>query len=194
MRPTRLALLATLLLTSVAGAAVTTRSDPGFIYGGHNSPFTTGGVSCPGTSVPSLPFSQAGNNCTSGATNTISNYGGPCAVSLPFPYPGPEDIFQIVLGAGNSVGFSLALGGSTGDLAIFLIGTCGDGTSCVANSQDAIGPGVGPELIAAATYPAGDYYLYIDSYYAVGQGGNCGTYTLDITGTLPVELLEFQVN
>jgi len=192
MRPTRLAVLATLLLTSVAGAAVTTRSDPGFIYGGHNGPFTTEGVSCPGSPVASLPFSQAGNTCTSGGTNTLTSYTGTC--TLPFPYPGPEDIYQLVLGAANSVGFSMALGGSAGDLALFLIGTCGDGTSCVANSSDLIGPGVGPEVIAAASYAAGDYYLYIDSYYAAGQGGECGTYTLDITGTLPVELLEFRVN
>ena len=87
----------------------------------------------------------------------------------------------------------MSLTGSTGDLALFLLDTCGVDTSCVANSSDVIGPGAGPEVIAAAARTAGDYYLYVDSYYAIGVGASCGTYTLTVTGTLPVELDGFTI-
>ena len=56
-----------------------------------------------------------------------------------------------------------------------------------------IGAGVGPELIAADNYAAGTYSVYIDSYYAAGGAASCGTYTLDVTGTVPAELLEFEI-
>lgn len=193
MQIARLALVAAVLTSAAAGAA-TNRTDPGFVYNGQNGPFVTeGATACPGTLIPSLPGGGSGDTCTGGASNTITNYGGVCGAALPFPYPGPEDIYQLNLGAGNNVGFSMSLAGSTGDLVLYLVGTCGDGSSCVANSQDAIGPGMGPEDIPAASYPAGDYFVYVDSYYASG-GDHCGTYTLSVTGTLPVELLEFQVN
>ena len=74
---------------------------------------------------------------------------------------------------------------------LFIISTCGDGNSCVVNSQDAIGPGVGPEIIDPAGYASGTYYVYVDSYYNAGSSGSCGTYTLDVTGTIPVELVGF---
>jgi hypothetical protein len=61
----------------------------------------------------------------------------------------------------------------------------------VVNSQDAIGPGVGPEEIPPASYPPATYYLYVDSYYDAGTTGSCGTYSLTVTGTVPVELMEF---
>ncbi len=118
-----------------------------------------------------------------------------CATGLPFPYPGPELIYQLNLGATNNPAFSADLTGSTGDLALFLVGSaCGTGTNCVAHSQDAIGPGTGPETIAAASYAAGTYFLYIDSYYASPAPAACGTYSLTITPPLPAELIQFDVN
>lgn len=194
MRTVRLALLASILTVAAADAAATNRSDASFVYRGQNGPFVTEGSACPGTPVTSLPFtSTAGDTC--GGTNTINSYGGICGTDLPFPYPGPEAVFSMTLGAGNNVALSASLTGSTGDLAIFVVGSsCGDGTNCLGHSQDAIGPGAGPENIAAATYAAGNYFVYMDSYYAVGNPEACGTFTLSITGTLPVELLQFEVH
>lgn len=193
MRIARLVLLATALTATAANAAVTNRSDPGFVFHGSTGPFATEGSACPGTAVASLPFTSVGGN-TCGNTNTITNYDTVCATNLPFPYPGPEAVFSMTLGAGNNVAFSASLTGSTGDLAIFVVGgSCGVGTGCVASSQDAIGAGTGPETIAAASYAAGNYFVYMDSYYGTGSA-SCGTFTLSITGTLPVELLQFEVN
>jgi hypothetical protein len=139
--------------------------------------------------VTSLPYTDTGTTC--GATNDITNYS--CA-SLPFPYPGPDVIYSFAMGAGNSVAFSASLTGSTGDLALFMISTCGNGATCIVTSQDAIGAGAGPEAIPAQNYATGTRYLYIDSYYASPAGTSCGTYTLNVTGTLPVELLNFSVD
>lgn len=139
--------------------------------------------------VTALPYTDAGTTC--GATNDITNYS---CISLPFPYPGPDVIYSFSMGAGNSVAFSASLTGSTGDLALFVISTCGDGNSCIVTSQDAIGAGTGPETIAAQNYPTGTRYLYVDSYYGAPNPASCGTYTLNVTGTLPVELLNFSVD
>jgi len=165
-----------------------TRTDPGFVGRPAPPDMMVGTDDCPGLNIGTvLPYTDPGDTC--GFTNSITTYAGTC--TLPYPYGGEDVIYEMNLGGGNTVAFSADLTGSTGDLALFLLSTCGDGNSCVANSQDAIGPGVGPEEILSASYPVGAYYLYVDSYYDAGTAGSCGTYTLTITGTLPAELIEF---
>ena len=182
-------------VSTQAGAAQRTRSDPSFHANPNRRalpPVEVGGESCatPPTQIASTPFNDADNTC--GHLNDLTTYTGTC--TLPFPYGGEDLIYRVDVGAGNSLTFNADIAGSTGDLALFLIGTCGDGTSCVANSSDLIGPGVGPEVIGPVSEPAGDYYLYVDSYYDAGTPGSCGTYNLTVTGTLPVELLDFSVS
>lgn len=183
-----LALLAVVLLIGGMAAAADNRTDADFIGVPGGPPTDAGTDDCPGTPITGpLPYNDTGDTCA--GTNSITFYGGTC--TLPFSYAGEDLIYEIVLGTGNSVGFSADLTGSTGDLALFLISTCGDGATCVVNSQDAIGPGAGPEEIPAAGYPAGTYYLYVDSYYDAGTAGSCGIYDLTVTGTVPVQLMEF---
>ncbi len=186
---------ALLLALSSTTWATGTRSDPAFNgprKGEPNVPNVGGdGCATPPTVVGALPYTDSGTSC--GAANDFNNNGpSTCRTNLNFTYPGPDVIYRVNLGTGNNVGYSMSLTGSTGDLAMFLLTDCGVDTSCVANSQDAIGPGAGPETIAAASRTPGDYYLYIDSYYGSG-GASCGTYTLNVTGTLPVELESFSI-
>lgn len=185
------------LVGAVAESAdqILTRSDPRFkatrgtILGGPD----VGSDSCVGVPIiAGLPYADSGNTC--GFANDVQNYTGTCG--LPFQYVGPDVVYQMNLGGVNDVAFSMDLTGSTGDLALFVLSACGDGTTCIINSQDSIGAGAGPELIASTTYGAGSggtFYVYVDSYYAVGEAGSCGTYTLNATGSLPVELVEFTV-
>ncbi len=174
----------------VLAQTVVNRSDPGF-EGSPAAPEDGGDTCPPGVSIIGpLPFVDAGDTCN-GFTDTVSAYGGAC---LTFTYAGEDTIYELTLGAGNNISFSADLTGSTGDLALFVIGTCGDGSSCVVSSQDAIGPGVGPELIAAMPYTPGTYFVYVDSYYAAGSAGSCGTYTLTVDGTVPVKLLGFSID
>jgi hypothetical protein len=130
--------------------------------------------------ITALPFNDTGD--TTNNTNTLTNYSGSC--TLPFPYGGEDQIYSITVGPGNLMNFSMDLAGSLGDLALFIISNCGDGTSCVVNSQDAIGPGQGPEVINNVSLPTGTHYLYIDSYYDADTPGSAGTFNLSITGSL----------
>jgi hypothetical protein len=192
---TALALAAALPL---AAATPRNRSDRDFVRQQNRGPVPPAGGQCstPPPTIVTTPFTDTGNTCTPGTTNAVNTYDGPCLVALPGPYPGPEHIYQFLLGAGNNVGFNLGLTGSTGDLALFLVNNaaCGSGTGCVVNSQDSVGAGVGPELIAPAARPVGQYFLYIDSYYTIGNAAACGSYTLNVSGPLPAELLQFDVN
>jgi len=145
----------------------------------------------PAPVILTLPYTDSGTTC--GATNDLTNYGGVCGTNLPFPYPGPDVIYAFTTTAGNSVAISASLTGSTGDLALFVLNSCGVAASCVQNSQDAIGPGAGPETIAAASYGVGTHYIYVDSYYGTGSA-SCGTYTLSVTGNLPIDLESFSID
>lgn len=181
-------------LLAALPAAAATRTGAAYHGAPKADPLIDGGANgCPptGATIASLPFSDPGTTCDN--TNTITNYGGVCGTDLPFPYGGENAIYQVSLAAGNNVAFSLNFAGSLGDLALFLLTTCGTGSSCIAHSADTIGAGAMPEDIAAASYAAGTYFLYIDSYYDAGTTGSCGTYTLNVTGTLPVELTSFDV-
>jgi len=189
----RTALFGTLVMltaiVAIVPADAANRSDPGFV-GVPAPPVEVGGDGCPpGAFITEpLPWNDTGDTCA-GFTNTLTTYAGTC--TLPFPYGGQDVIYELTLGTGNNVDFSMDLTGSTGDLALFILSTCGDGNTCVVNSQDAIGIGAGPEVIAAQPYTPGTYYVYIDSYYAVGAAGSCGIYDLTVNGTVPAELISF---
>lgn len=188
-------------------AIAANRSDPGWVRPNPNLEVPAGGGSCATpVSVTALPFNQAGNTC--GGANNITNYdGGTCGADLPFPYPGPEDVWAITVGASNAITVQADLTGSTGDLALFLLSECGDGSSCMFSSQDAIGAGAGPEALNNTAAPgappvpgvldgltAGNtYYVYVDSYYGTGSI-SCGTYTLQVAGTLPVSLDSYRID
>jgi hypothetical protein len=182
----------------LAAATPRNRSDRDFVRQANRGPVPPAGGQCatPPPIIGSTPFTDTGNTCTPGTMNAVNTYDGPCLAALPDPYPGPEHIYRLTLGPANNVGFNLSLTGSTGDLALFLVNNavCGSGVGCVANSQDSVGAGVGPELIAPAVRPVGAYFLYIDSYYAIGNAAACGSYTLNVSGPLPAELLQFDVN
>jgi hypothetical protein len=192
---TAIALAAALPL---AAATPRSRSDRDFVRQQDRGPFPPAGGQCstPPPVIATTPFTDTGNTCTPGTTNAGNTYDGTCLLDLPGPYPGPEHIYQLTLGTTNNVGFNLSLTGSAGDLALFLVNNaaCGTGTGCVAHSEDFVGPGAGPEIIPAAARAAGSYFLYIDSYYAIGNPAACGAYSLNVTGPLPAELLQFDVN
>jgi hypothetical protein len=190
--PLSLLALCLLVATVPASAQVTMRTDPGFEYDGSRPGGYVDGGNCPPGMVVTdpLPFVHAGDTC--GSPNTVGAYSGSC--TLPFSYEGEDEVFLVPLGGGNLVSFEADLTGSAGDLALFLIGTCGDGTTCVINSQDAIGPGAGPEVINNFSGASGQYFLYVDSYYDAGTAGSCGTYTLTVSGLLPAQLLELSID
>jgi hypothetical protein len=200
MRRSGLPVFGVIVLVSLVGSALPSlaanRSDPAWRDAHAVTLAPTQGGDCTTPVVfSSLPYSDSGNTCNPPAASIITNYGSTCATALPFPYPGPEVVYQFTTTAGNSVAFSMSLTGSTGDLALFIIsGACANAAGCVGQSQDAIGVGAGPENIAAAVYTAGTYFIHVDSYYGAPSAASCGSYTLNATGTLPVELTGFTVD
>ena len=154
-----------------------------------------GGDTCPpGVFIGPMPFGDTGDTCL--ATNAIGGWGAAGVCNLPAGpgfYQGEDVIYEFSVGGGNSLTFDLPT--FAGDLVMAIFGTCGDGNTCEANSGDSIGPGVGPETIGPISFtPGTTHFLYIDSYYAAGTANSCGTYTLNVTGVLPAELVEFTVD
>ncbi len=169
------------------------RTGPAGPPGDSSGPCTTVGT------INALPFNDNTVDSCTGVAAITDYTSGNCNPPLS-GYPGPEVAYEITVGAGNS-GITMTLNPAAADLGIFLVDTCGVGTSCVA-FNDAIGGGVasdigqglpgGADMIPNPLTPA-SYFVYIDSYYAAG-GLHCGGFTLDITGTLPVELLSFEID
>jgi hypothetical protein len=197
LRPLAVCSVLALALGAVSAEAAN-RSDPGFVYTNPGGEVPAGGGTCATpVNITALPFSQAGDTC--GGTNNVNAYpGGSCGTDLAFPYPGPDDVWAITVGTGNSITVSADLTGSTGDLALFFLSTCGDGNSCLFHSQDAIGGGVGPEdmndgLPLTGLAAGSTFFIYVDSYYGTG-GASCGTYTLNVGGTLPVSLESYSID
>jgi hypothetical protein len=147
--------------------------------------------------ITALPFTDNTLDTCSG-TAAISDYANATCNSV--MYPGPELVYEIQVASGNT-DITMTLTPAAADLGIFLLGTCGVGTSCIA-FNDSIGGGVasdisqnnpaGADMIPSPLAPA-SYFIYIDSYYATG-GMSWGGFTLDVMGTLPVELLSFEID
>ena len=166
-----------------------------------------GGADCASATVVTtpLPYMDSGNTC--GAPAAVSDYnnqgtGGPCATYL---YPGPELIYRMDLGANNDVTVTLAPV-APADLGVFVVGDCQNTLSCV-GFQDVAGGGemsavtfeMGQSMCSNETpsrcpgIGAGMYWIYVDSFYASGAS-SCGNYSLSVSGTIPVELMEFSVD
>ncbi len=142
--------------------------------------FAGGNTCASATTVNAATFTDTGN--TTGSVNDISNYFN---TDLPFPYPGPDQFYKITIGVGGgTIASSMPLTGSTLDGATFLMNACPptSAANSLGNSQDAIGPGAGPENMAAVTVPAGTYFIAVDSYYGSGSA-SAGPYSITITTT-----------
>jgi hypothetical protein len=146
-----------------------------------------GGDDCvSATTISSSSYTDSGD--TTGANNTIGNYS---LASMPSTYPGPDKFYKIVLATATNVSATMSLTGSTLDGVIYITKACPAGlantlaaANTVTSSQDAIGAGVGPEILPATTLGAGTYYIGVDSYAASGTG-SAGTYTLTVTSLAP---------
>lgn len=156
------------------------------VFGNAEASAAGGDTCAAATAITALPFTDASGN-TCGANNDVSNTGPSACSDLPDSYPGADVFYEIALGTGNSVAFSLTMpANATGDLALFLLDqpSCSAAGTCAANSIDVKGAGAGPERIKTASYPPGKYYVVVDSVWPNGMPGYCGAYTLSITGTV----------
>jgi hypothetical protein len=168
-----------------------------------------GGESCASaTPIATLPFTDSDD--TTGHASDVSLLPDGCSDFQ--PVDGPDLVYTFTVGAGNSIAFTVTPTNATFDPAIYVLGTCADATTCVVGADACVRSGVASqpagcvdgtadEDLPAQTYAAGTHALFVDSFYAAGascsaQGGvqcGAGPYTLTVTGSLPAELLSFEV-
>jgi hypothetical protein len=169
----------------------------------------TGGENCAtATVIASLPFGDSDD--TTGHVSDVDAL--PALCSDYTQVSGPDLVYSFTVSAGNSVAFQVTPTNATYDPAIYVLGACGDGNSCVIGADACVRSGFTPqpagcldgdadEDLPPLAYAPGTHAVYVDSFYAAGascgsQGSvQCGTgpYTLSVTGTLPVDLHRFEI-
>ena len=160
------------------------------------------GCSCQDALVgirPPSPFNFNGD--TTGSLNTVDTLPLACNGNHTVA-PGPDDIFSFT--AAVICTFEVSTNDANYDPSIYLLSTCGDGSTCPAGlgsdscwAVNAVGNPCGAnstESFSTQGAPAGAHFFYVDSFYApnVPNGRDSGPYTL-LVGCIPVELLHFTV-
>lgn len=139
-----------------------------------------GGDSCAtATVIASLPYNDTGD--TSTATNDSLFLGATCTGGGAGSREGPDRVYSITVAAGNSLTIQVTPA-ATYDVDVYLLGTCGSGSTCVAEKDTGIEGQA--ETLGPITLAPGTYSLYIDSVYPIDDPLGSGTYSLSVTGTL----------
>lgn len=168
----------------------------------------TGGENCAtATAITSLPFNDSDD--TTGNVSDVNALGKQCTDYA--IVAGPDLVYTFTVGAANAVTFRVNPTNATYDPAIYVLGACGDGNTCVIGADACLRSGVAQqpscldgdadEDIPPIPYAPGTHALYVDSFYGAGvtcpgQGGvlcGAGPYTLTVSGTLPVHLERFEI-
>ena len=154
--------------------------------GGGNA-IAAGGTCATPTAFTATPYNDTGT--TVGATDVISALPGGCS-NYTF-VEGPEAIYSFVAGAAANLTFTVTANGDY-DTSIYLVSTCNSGATCITGSDSTY---YGAETFTTSALTNGTtYYLHIDSYYPASDPYGSGTYSLAVTGTLPVNLQEFSID
>ena len=201
--PGCLALLACLALSGPATAQTKDEYRAGKIPP-PTAPAKSGSDGCVApTPIITVDFIDSGD--TLGATNDIDVIPVTCN-GYYTRVQGPDHIYTFSVTAGNDLDFRLSTPSDTFDPSIYVLGMCESGASCPSGAgadrcraREEPQPAGCPILDSTETFSysfaPGDYFLYIDSFYPVGNvdGRASGPYILEVTGSLPVQLLEFTI-
>ena len=149
------------------------------------------------TNIASAPASGTDNTCSSPTgtgTNAIGTYCGAIASAE------NEIIYSVTLGSGATGSFNVTNVQAGFNPAIVLFnGTCANGGSgagaTVCNPVDAAGASNGTNPSGNETMPlsgqtAGNYFIAVTGS---PTSGTCGSYSWNVTATLPVKLQKFSV-
>jgi hypothetical protein len=170
-----------------------------------------GGENCAAPhGISALPFSD-----TDTTLGHINDNNGPLPVGCSdyTQISGPDLVYVFSTGPGNNIAFNVNPLDSLYDPSLYILGTCGNNTTCVVGADACLAHGQPPaagctdgdgdEDIPAVLnrFTSGTHAIYVDSFYAAGlpcggQANNlCGTgpYTLSVTGVLPVELIDIRI-
>lgn len=130
------------------------------------------------TVISALPYNDSGDTGT--ATNSLLFLSNACAGGGAGTREGPDLIYSFTVGSGNSLTFTVTPG-TAWDPAIYILGTCGTGGSCVVASD--VGFEGQPDTIGPITLPIGTYFFYVDSAFPADDKLGQGPYALNVSGT-----------
>jgi hypothetical protein len=155
--------------------------------------------------LPIITVDYIDSGDTSGATGSVDVIPITCNGYYTV-VQGPDRVYTFTVTAGNNLNFRLSTSSDDYDPSIYVLGICGDGASCPfgagadrCRARELPQPAGCPILDSTETFSysfaPGDYFLYVDSFYPAGNldAREAGPYLLEVTGSLPVELLEFSV-
>jgi hypothetical protein len=145
----------------------------------HAQAALNGGTCAAPTVISTLPYNDSGDT-TNGTTSTIF-LSNACAGGGAVTREGPERVYSFSVGTGNSLTFTVTPT-TTWDPALYILGTCNNGSSCVAEKDT--GFEGQPDTIGPIILPIGTYSFYVDSAYPSDDKLGQGPYTLHVTGTL----------
>lgn len=143
--------------------------------------------------APGGPLTVAGTPITGDSCGGSNEFSQICGGGL--TAGGASRTYQVQVGAGNSFTVTLTPTNASYDAAVFLVGpnACGATAPCAPGGDaDNAGPGAA-ESIVLSGLAAGTYYIVVSSTNLSDPGGSCGPFSLNITGTLPVEVQSFSV-
>ncbi len=136
------------------------------------------------TVIAPLPFSDTDD--TTGNVNDVNSVSTGCVSPDFTQVAGPDLVYQFTSNGMTSLKFTVDPQNDFYDPSIYILGTCGNGSTCQGGSD--LGLNGDNEAIGPVILPAGTYYFYVDSFYAsVAQcdesvGGDCsaGPYNLTV--------------
>jgi hypothetical protein len=138
-----------------------------------------GGESCQAaTPIATLPFMDADD--TTGHANDKDAVAAFCSTYV--QNSGPDLVYQLELGVGNQLTITVDPGPGNYDPSVYLYRGCGTGEQCETGIDDVAGGATETLLVDGVT--PGTYFLYVDAFYASGEPGSEGSYTLTVTGEL----------
>lgn len=141
-------------------------------------PAFANGVDTCASPAPVLGASDTGD--TTGKANDIATVPLGCNGNY-LSVAGPEVLYRLVLGTGNAV--TITVTPSAGyDPSIYLLSTCGNGTTCNSGWGADKGLAGQAETLTLSGVPAGIYYLAVDSFFPATDTQSRGTFTITATG------------
>ena len=133
------------------------------------------------TVIASLPFSDTGT--TVGRADDSSSFiRSMCnSTASPLSREGPDVVYSVTVQYSSTLTFTVVPAPDY-DPAIYLLGLCNNLQSCVAGTN--AGADGDAETFTVTDLAPGTYYFWVDSIWEPGEGGESGTFSLSVTGSL----------
>jgi len=145
----------------------------------------------PPVDITAVPFTASGD--TTGGANSIDAVPDFCSVRT--IVAGPEAVYTFTPQAGANLTITVTPLNADYDPAVYVTFAPAASDACLWGA-DANGPGAAETFqISDRLTPGTAHYVYVDSFFdaATNPANAAGPFRIDVAGTLPVELIGFDV-